>query len=238
MASQNQNNNNVSDVITHVHDCLHGSYTEPSTSANVSQPNVNNQTFNCSSNFTQALPPNLPRLILQSTPLPGSTHGIPQQPGRILFMPPTMPNGPKDVPMPVTPQMNMNETNQQMQRLELIINDKLSKLDLLDVLNGKLEKFEKNLSNMQTEIVNIKSVQQKQAQTLQNEEKHHHNIDDRIRELELCNRKLEFENNELNEKILEIQTHSMKYNSICDGIKSEGAIENTENVVNKLLVDE
>ena len=68
MASQNQNNNNVSDVITHAHDCLHGSYTEPSTSANVSQPNVNNQTFNCSSNFTQAPPPNLPRPILQSTP--------------------------------------------------------------------------------------------------------------------------------------------------------------------------
>jgi hypothetical protein len=66
MASQNQNNNNnVSDVITQAHDCLHGSYTEPSTSANVSQPNVNNQTFNYSSNFT---PPNLPRPILQSTP--------------------------------------------------------------------------------------------------------------------------------------------------------------------------
>ena len=69
MASQNQNNNNiVSDVITQAHDCLHGSYTEPSTSANVSQPNVNNQTFNYSSNFTQAPPPNLPRPILQNTP--------------------------------------------------------------------------------------------------------------------------------------------------------------------------
>jgi hypothetical protein len=55
---------------------------------------------------------------------------------------------------------------------------------------------------MQTEIGNIKSVQQKQAQTLQNEEKHHHNIEDRIRELELCNRKLEFENYELNENFL------------------------------------
>jgi hypothetical protein len=35
-----------------------------------------------------------------------------------------MTNGPNDVPMPVTPQMilaNMNETNQRMQRLELII---------------------------------------------------------------------------------------------------------------------
>ena len=69
MASQNQNNNNnVSDVITQAHDCLHGSYTKPSTSANVSQPNVNNQIFNYSSNFTQAPPPNLPRPILQSTP--------------------------------------------------------------------------------------------------------------------------------------------------------------------------
>ena len=144
-----------------------------------------------------------------------------------------MTNGPNDVPMPVTPQMilaNMNETNQRMQRLELIINDKLSKLDLLDVLNDKLGKFEQNLCNMQTEIGNIKSVQQKQAQTLQNEEKHHHNIEDRIRELELCNRKLEFENYELNENFLEIQTHSMKYNLIFGGIKSEGAIENTENV--------
>ena len=70
--------------------------------------------------------------------------------------------------MPVAPQIilaNMNETNQRRQRLELIINDKLSKLDLLDVLNDKLGKCEQNLSNMQTEIDNIKSVQQKQAQT-------------------------------------------------------------------------
>lgn len=66
--NQNNNNNNVSDVITQAHDCLHGSYTAPSTSANVSQSNVNNQTFNCSSNFTQAPPPNLPRPNLQSTP--------------------------------------------------------------------------------------------------------------------------------------------------------------------------
>ena len=117
MASQNQNNNNinVSDVITQAHDCLHGSYTEPSTSANVSQPNVYNHTFNCSSNFTQAPPSNLPRPILQNTPLPGSIQGIPQPPGPILFKPSTMPNGPNDVTMPVTPQMilaNMNETNQ------------------------------------------------------------------------------------------------------------------------------
>jgi hypothetical protein len=33
-----------------------------------------------------------------------------------------------------------------------------------------------------SEIGNIKSVQQKQAQNLQNEEKHHQNIEDRIRE--------------------------------------------------------
>ena len=97
--------------------------------------------------------------------------------------------------------ISQNKKNNK-QRLELIINDKLSKLDLLDVLNDKLGKCEQNLSNMQTEIVNIKSVQQKQAQTLQHEEKHHHNIEDRIRELELCNRKLEFENYELNENIL------------------------------------
>ena len=62
--------------------------------------------------------------------------------------------------------ISQNKKNNK-QRLELIINDKLSKLDLLDVLNDKLGKCEQNLSNMQTEIVNIKSVQQKQAQTLQ-----------------------------------------------------------------------
>jgi hypothetical protein len=56
------------------------------------------------------------------------------------------------------------------------------------------------------------------------------NIEERIRELELCNRKLKFEYYELREKNLEIQTHSMKYNLIFGGIKSEGAIENTENV--------
>jgi hypothetical protein len=47
-----------------------------------------------------------------------------------------------------------------------------------------------------------------------------------------------FTKHELNEIFLEIQTHSMKYNLIFGGIKSEGAIENTEKVVKKFLVDE
>jgi hypothetical protein len=68
--------------------------------------------------------------------------------------------------------INNSSTKKIFYNIFSIFNCTLSKLDLLDVLNDKLGKFEQNLSNMQTEIGNIKSVQQKQAQTLQNEEKH------------------------------------------------------------------
>jgi len=87
---------------------------------------------------------------------------------------------------------NINDTNQRLQRLELSMHERLSKLDMLDTLNLKLENFEKkNIVTIKTEIDNIKATQQKQSQILHNEEQHHHNIEDRIRKLEQSNMNLE-----------------------------------------------
>jgi len=50
------------------------------------------------------------------------------------------------------------------------------------------------------------------------EEEHHHNIEDRVRRLDLGNRELENENIELRENFIKLQSHSMKYNLIFSGI--------------------
>jgi hypothetical protein len=47
---------------------------------------------------------------------------------------------------------------------------------------------------------------------------HHHNIEDRVRKLELGNRELENENIEMRENFIKLQSHSMKYNLIFSGI--------------------
>jgi hypothetical protein len=46
-------------------------------------------------------------------------------------------------------------------------------------------------------------------------ETHHHNVEGRLRNLENSNRQLEDQNIEIREKLLALQTHSMKNNLIC-----------------------
>lgn len=243
MAAQNQNNT-LSQVLSQAHESLHGSFTENIIPNNGQQ---NNQTFTCSPSNMQNLPQPVPRPVLQSTPLPVSTCNAPygpiQQPPNMTFHQP-----PPDFSQPpnvsnasnVTPQMifaNLMDTTQRLQRLEVIMNERLSKLDLLDVVTQKLESFETNMSNVNQEIENIKTIQQKQSQILNNEEQHHHNIEDRVRNLEKNNLDLEAENLDLKEKFLELQTRSMKYNLIFGGIKYTDG-ENTEEVLRNFLTHE
>ena len=89
-------------------------------------------------------------------PLLGISHGQLHH-AHMGFVPPP---GPADVQ--ITPQMifsNINDTNQSLQRLELSMHERLSKLDMLDTLNLKLEHFEKNIVTIKTEIDNIKATQ-------------------------------------------------------------------------------
>jgi hypothetical protein len=58
-----------------------------------------------------------------------------------------------------------------------------------------------------------------------------------LRNLENSNRQLEGQNIELREKFLTLQTHSMKYNLIFDGIKNNQG-EKTEDVIRNFLSKE
>ncbi|CAG2206711.1 unnamed protein product [Mytilus edulis] len=162
----NQNNMNISQVLTQAHESLHGSYTEVPINNNVN----NNQTFTCSPNQTNQLQQNCTRPVLQSTPLPVQSSVNYQQsaPVPMQFLPPSVPSSVQTeslMPIPnITPQMiysNINDTNHRLQRLEHVMNDKLSKLDLLDMFAEKFEKFENHISKMSNEINDIRNVQQK-----------------------------------------------------------------------------
>ncbi|VDH95233.1 Hypothetical predicted protein [Mytilus galloprovincialis] len=155
------------------------------------------------------------------------------------FLPPFVPSSVQTeslIPIQnITPQMiysNINDTNHRLQRLEHVMNDKLSKLDLLDMFAEKFEKFENHISKVSNEINDVRNVQQKHSQTINKQENHHHQIEDRVRNLERSNKKLESENFELKETFLELQSHSMKYNLIFGGIRNQdGYEENTEEVL-------
>lgn len=232
MATHNQN---ISDVLTQAHESLHGSYIDQPENTNNIQMSSKDQTFTCSPNIPLQCPS---RPMLQSTPLPGLPNGPPQQTLVPNFLPPPPPL-PSDIPAHLSQQMifnNINDTNQRIQRLEMTLNQRLAKLDMLDVLDARLGNFERNISSMKTEIENIKTVQQNQSKILQNEEQHHHNIEERVRQLEQNNMGLERENYEISERLLELKTHSMKYNLIFAGIPNvHGYEENTENVLRDFL---
>jgi septal ring factor EnvC (AmiA/AmiB activator) len=140
----------------------------------------------------------------------------------------------------VTPQMmysNMSDTNERVKRLEHIMNEGLSKLDLLETMVKNLDTFELNISQIRIEIDDIKETQDKHIRIIDKQETHHHNVEGRLRNLENSNRQLEGQNIELREKFLTLQTHSMKYNLIFDGIKNNQG-EKTEDVIRNFLSKE
>ena len=82
---------------------------------------------------------------------------------------------------------------------------------------------------MKVEIDQIKAKQNEHHRILAVEEEHHHNIEDRVRKLELGNRELENESIELKENFIKLQSHSMKYNLISSGIQQrDNENENTD----------
>ena len=68
------------------------------------------------------------------------------------------------------------------------MSDKLPKPDVLVVINKTFENFEKNIYGMKVEIDQIKAKQNEHQCILAVEEEHHHNIENRVRKLELSNR--------------------------------------------------
>jgi chromosome segregation ATPase len=95
-------------------------------------------------------------------------------------------------------------------------------------MNKKLDNFERTINNMKDEINQIKNKQQQQERTISKEEMHHHNIKDRVRELERHNQYLETENKNLREDFLRFKTHSMKHNLIF------GVIEQAQEYIRTL----
>lgn len=123
----------------------------------------------------------------------------------------------------VTPQMmysNMSDTNERVKRLEHIMNERLSKLYLLETMAKKLDTIELSISQMRTEIDDIKETHDKHIRIIDKQETHHHNVEGRLRNLENYNRQLEGQYIELRDKLLALQTHSMKYNLIFYGIRN------------------
>ena len=131
----------------------------------------------------------------------------------------------------------MSDTNERVKRLEHIMNEGLSKLDLLETMVKNLDTFELNISQMRIEIDDIKETQDKHIRIIDKQETHHHNVEGRLRNLENSNRQLEGQNIEIREKLLTLQTHSMKYNLIFDGIKNNQG-EKTEDVIRNFLSKE
>lgn len=142
----------------------------------------------------------------------------------------------------LTPQMmysNMSDTNERVKRLEHIMNERLSKLDLLELMAKKLDTFEVSISQMRPEIDDIKETQDKHIRIIDKQETHHHNVEGRLRNLENSNRQLEGQNIEIREKLLALQTHSMKNNLIFDDIRNnQGPEEKTEDVIRNFLSKE
>ena len=182
-----------------------------------------------------------PMYPLQTTPV----HASPSQTDTKQIPPASQrlsPSQPIDLNMTLQSIIaNMNTMNGKLESLNNtnnFIQQKLQKLDILEEINKKLITVEENITQMKTEINDIKNIQEQQAKTIQNEERHHHEIEDRMRYLEGQNRKLEVEKNEIYEQFLQFQTHSMKYNLIFTGLNEaeDESREQTEHIV-KTFID-
>ena len=102
-----------------------------------------------------------------------------------------------------------------------------------------MKNWKKTIYGTKVEIDQIKAKQNEHHRILAVEEEHHHNIEDRVRKLELGNRELENENIELKENFIKLQSHSMKYNLISSGIQQrDNENENTETVLKEFLTHE
>ena len=238
MATTNQNN--TSHVLLQANETLHGPYLDayrsPIHTNYVNSPNQL-QSY-------QIMPPP----SLQSTPLQQvqtQGQGVVNQntqmiPTSVPFLPvPTQYNELQSQSSSTAAPQMMNDMSERLRRLEKILTEKLSKLDLLDSMARKLDSFETNIYQMRLEIDEIKETQVKNSSIIEKQENHHNIVEERLVYLENFNGQLQQQNVELKEKFLSLQTHSMKYNLIFDGIRNTtGFEENTEAVLREFLTNE
>lgn len=148
-------------------------------------------------------------------------------------------------PPPLTPppptahpfMLLVNDLNTRLAQLDQI----LPKLSLLDQINDKMDSFEKCIRNLQQEITEVRQLAENNKTTNDKQEEHHYSLESRVRELEKTNDNLMRENNDLHEDFLKLQTHSMKYNLIFNGIEGTDdnlTNENTEEVLKGFIRNE
>ncbi|ESO99350.1 hypothetical protein LOTGIDRAFT_158437 [Lottia gigantea] len=118
--------------------------------------------------------------------------------------------------------------------LEHFITDiyqKLQKMDLLDQINQRLCTMESRFDSLERTIYGMKTEIGSQAERLDGLEFQRSLVDDRMHMLAI-------ENKELKERMLDIQTRSMKDNLLFGGIEDTGDInENTEEIVQTFIKD-
>jgi chromosome segregation ATPase len=131
----------------------------------------------------------------------------------------------------------LNILNQRFDNFQQQTSQQLSKLHALDTINQRLTSLEGGLSDIKHDIQSMKNKIHEVDKTLQNEEQHHNDIERRMGEVDEDRVYLLRENERLREDLLKLQTHSMKYNLIFEGL-SETESENTETVIKEFIKTE
>ena len=199
----------TSEVIAKAHESLFDdSITDPKVA--VSSNNVSNQ----------AVSPSVPTPISVSTPMPlrppSPISTRPPSPVGHIYIPPS--------PQPPILHQILNEIQS--------LNSNFANLNnKLDNISGRVEHLDTVVSGMKGEIDAIKVAQASQSEVVLKHETHHFQLEDNIQSL----------NNQLadaRENFLELQTHTMKYNILIEGVReSNTETEDTEQVVHQFLKD-
>ncbi|XP_071168016.1 uncharacterized protein [Mytilus edulis] len=235
-----QQQQSFSNVLSQAHDTLYtstpmNSHTTPISGTfqqNYHNPtNHMNQTFEC------------PNPQIQQSSRCSPNAGPTSYPG---YQPPPLPSFPSfplsqtdGVRSNITMEMlfsTINIMNQRLERIDFEVGDKLFKLD--KKLDERFNNIDTKISNLHQEIDSVKKTQNEHAQILENEEKHHFEIADRMNLVENYTREIDTEKNQLKEEYLKLQSHSMKYNLIFGGIVQTDEEENTETVLKNFIKTE
>ena len=199
----------TSDVIARAHESL---FDDSSTDPKVAVPSTSVQ--------HQSLPPSIPTPISVSTPMhmrpPSPISTRPPSPVGHIYMPPS--------PQPQILHQILNEI-QSMNSNFARLNSKL------DNISGRVEHLDTVVTGMKGEIDAIKVAQASQSEIVLKHDNHHFQMEDNLQSL----------NNQLTdakENFLELQTHTMKYNILIEGVsESNTETEDTEKVVHQFLKD-
>lgn len=172
---------------------------------------------------------------IQSTPLGPQGNAIIQ---------PSQPNPDMNVSAHAN-QQTLHVPNGNDNTLQVILNTmhnmnvRLNKLNMLDQLCERMSAIEGHFQKLNTEIKDIRNDLKQQSDRISNEEFHASQLESRLTGIEYEKENLLSQNKDLKEKLLEMQTHSMKYNLIFSGVKENSSeTENTEEVVKKVIKDE